>query len=259
MKSKKIWTSADTARKSSYGMRMSGGVLAITVLAIVLVSGGVFLAFRLGLPMKTVSVVLVAGVTALVLALALVLGRCGVRDATVFYLSGDDRLFALDVRSLARYRKGAAGFAAGTMHTQQLLRELARNDNIPAGADEIVKVELLLEKPRHHLIRCLVRRPGGRSARRTFFLWQGVADSDVLLRELERRQGWTGGPEIPENRTPFRLFCSGLALAVLAVLCVLSHPAVGQLPEALYFPCLGAAFAALFCLVYFIVRQNRGE
>ena len=255
----KMWVSADTARKSSYGLRMVGGVLAVAVLAAALAAGGVFLGFRLELPMEAVSLVLVLGVTALVLALALALGRGSVRDATVFYLSSDNRLFALDVRTLARYYHGAAGFAAAAMRTQKLLRELSRSGRIPAGAEEIVKVERLEEKARHHLVRCLVRRPGGESARRTLFLWEGVQERDTLLLELQRRQGWTGGPEVPENRTPFRLVCSGLALAALAALCVLSHPAVGQLPGTLYFPCLGAAFAALICLVYFLVRQSRGE
>lgn len=259
MESKKMWTSSRTARKSHYGLRTAGGVLAVTVLATALAAGGVFLGFRLELPMEAVSLVLVVGVTALVLALALALGRGSVRDATVFYLTEDHRLFALDVRSLVRYTGGPIGFAAGAMHTQQLLRELAASGRIPAGAQEILQVNRLKENAHGHVILCLVRHPGGGSARRTFFLWESVPDREMLLQELERRQGWTGGPEVPENHTPFRLFCSGLALAVLAALCVLSHPAVGQLPGTLYFPCLGAAFASLICLVYFIVRQNRGE
>ena len=37
------------------------------------------------------------------------------------------------------------------------------------------------------------------------------------------------------------------------------HIARDRLPQALYFPCLGAAFAALWALVYFVVRQRRGE
>lgn len=259
MESKKMWTSSHTARKSHYGLRTAGGVLAVAVLAMALVTGGVFLGFRLGLPMEAVSLVLVAGVTALVLALALALGRGSVRDATVFYLTEDHRLFALDVRSLTRYTRGPIGFAAGAMHTQKMLRELTASGRIPAGAEEILQVKSLKENNRCHVILCLMRRPGGGSARRTFFLWEEIPDWEMLLQELERRQSWTGGPDVPENHTPFRLFCSGLALAVLAALCVLSHPAVGQLPGTLYFPCLGAAFAALICLVYFIVRQNRGE
>ena len=46
---------------------------------------------------------------------------------------------------------------------------------------------------------------------------------------------------------------------IFCILCVLSHPAGAQLPHSLYFPCLGAAFAALCSAVWFGNRQGRGE
>ena len=55
------------------------------------------------------------------------------------------------------------------------------------------------------------------------------------------------------------ILISALVCVSFGALCVLSHPAVAQLPQGLYFPCLGAAFAALCVLVYLVVRQRRGE
>lgn len=81
----------------------------------------------------------------------------------------------------------------------------------------------------------------------------------MLLRQLERREGWAGAPEVKENRKPFYILLSALACCGFGVLCVLSHPAVARLPQSIYFPCLGAAFAALCCAVWFGIRQHQGE
>ena len=84
-------------------------------------------------------------------------------------------------------------------------------------------------------------------------------DEELLLRQLERRKSWAGALEAAENRNPFRILASALALLLFAALCVLSHPALGLLPQAIYFPCLGAAFLSLYALVWFILRQRLGE
>ena len=54
------------------------------------------------------------------------------------------------------------------------------------------------------------------------------------------------------------ILVSVLACCGFAALCALSHPAVALLPQRVYFPCLGAAFVALCCVVWFSVRQHRG-
>ena len=39
----------------------------------------------------------------------------------------------------------------------------------------------------------------------------------------------------------------------------LRDPAVGELSGEIYFPCMGASLAAFCCLLYFVIRQRRGE
>lgn len=55
------------------------------------------------------------------------------------------------------------------------------------------------------------------------------------------------------------ILLSALAFAACISLCILSHPAVAKLSGELYFPCMGASAAAFSLLLYFLVRQHRGE
>mgnify|MGYP007093067026 CR=1 FL=1 len=88
---------------------------------------------------------------------------------------------------------------------------------------------------------------------------KGSPDEEWLLRELERRKTWENALEPTENRNPRYILLSGLVFAVCVTLCVLSHPAVGELSGEIYFPCMGASLAAFCCLLYFVIRQRRGE
>ena len=81
--------------------------------------------------------------------------------------------------------------------------------------------------------------------RRTCFVIRGLEDQETLLHLLELREGWSGSPELRENHTLHGLLLSVLAAGVAGVLSVLSHPAVGQLPAVIYYPCLAAAFGAV--------------
>ena len=106
------------------------------------------------------------------------------------------------------------------------------------------------------------RRPldyGWHPARSRFAVLIAARDEELLLRQLERRKIWAGALELAENRNPRFILLSALACAGFSALCVLSHPALARLPQEIYFPCLGAAFLSLGCLVYFVIRQRRGE
>lgn len=107
MELKKIWMSPDTGRGSRFARRTVGGVLGIALLMLLLIGGGVWLSFRFGLPRELFAVVLCFGMTALAAALAVLLGRRSMQDATVFFLTADDRLYALDARGAVRF--GARG------------------------------------------------------------------------------------------------------------------------------------------------------
>ena len=256
MELKKIWMSPDTGRGSRFARRTVGGVLGIALLMLLLIVGGVWLSFRFGLARELFAAALCFGVTALAAALAVLLGRRSLQDATVFFLTADDRLYALDARGAVRFGRGAVGFAAGAAEVQELLRG---RRSLPSSADELLKVERLRENRSHYVIKCRVRRRGGRVFTRAYFLVKGYEDEDELLRQLELRRRWDAELEFAESRTPLRLLICVLVFAGFAALCVFSHPAVARLPEGIYFPCLAAAFAALFGAVYFGILMRRGE
>ena len=248
-----LWLSPDTAKKSRYGWRTLGGILGIAALAVLLTCGGAVWLTASGAPVELLSLVLCLGVSALTVFLALRLGRRSVRDATVFFWMEGDRLFAVDARSLVYHGRDILSHAAAAMEVQQFLQKLAEHPYLPAGADEIRKVERIREN------RSQVRHPGQRTVRRTYFLVKGLEDQELLLHQLERRKSWENDLDAAENRNPFFILLSALACAGFVLLCVLSHPAVARLPQDIYFPCLGLAFAALSVLVYFAIRQSRGE
>lgn len=259
MKIKNLWMSPDSGGKSRFGLRSIGGVLGIALLALALAGGGAVLVLRLGLPVQVLGLILCLLVTALVLALALRLGRRTVQDATVFFLTEEDRLFALDARELTDYGRNAVDNLLGAFRTQQLLRELSRRRELPGRAREIVKVENLKDRGGSLAAVCLVRDINGRRFRRSYFLVRGLENEEELIRQLERRKSWKSGLEERDGKGPLYMLLSGACLAVLALLCLLSHPSVGELPGKIYFPCLLGAFAAAVVLVSFLVRRSRGE
>ena len=254
-----IWMSRDTGNKSRYGLRTLGGIAGIVILALLLACGGSVLGIVMGWPAEVYALALCLAVTLLAVCLAAGVGRRSVRDATVFFLMEGDRLFVMDARRLVYQGRDILSHAAAMAEVQQFLRNIARAPYLPAGADEILKVERIREQRTHYALVCQVRHPNRRVIRRTYFLVKGMEDQDLLLFQLERREGWDNGMEPVENRRPFYILISALACGGFAVLCILSHPAVARLPQGIYFPCLGAAFAALCCTVWFVIRQRRGE
>lgn len=259
MNVKQVWMSADTAKRSHYGLRTLGGMVGIVALMLALILGGVVLSFALHLPRELFSLLLVLGVVAFGVCLAVRLGRRTLQDATLFFLTEDDRLFLVDARALTGPAHNPLDYSLGLMKTQQLLRTLSERSQLPSRAVEILKVEGLNERSSSYVIRCQVRHGDRHVARHTYFLVKGTPEEDLLVRQLERRQHWETSPELAHNPTPFRIVVSGLLSGLFIALCVLSHPAVGQLPNEIYFPCLGAAFVALCLLVCFAIGQHRGE
>ena len=259
MELKQIWTSANTEIGSHYAAKVLGGSLGLAVLAAALVAGCTTLLYRLGLMNEWVTLVLCLAVTALIVVAAFRLRRSVQRDRTIFYLTEDDRLFVLDAASQYRHTGGVLGMAEGAIKTEQFLNENACRPVLPAGADEILAVDNLKENAGHYAIRCRVRCPNGATADKTWLLVKGIPDQELLLRQLERRLRGARSLEPARSRNPLGIGISTAALVCCVALCVLSHPAVGLLAATLYFPGLGAAFAAFCCLTWFLVRQQRGE
>ena len=123
MKIKKIWISSDSGKHT---LHILGGIPGIALLMTVLIIGGIFLSFFFDWPRKIFSVILCLAVTALGVFLALRLGQRTVRDVTVFFLTENGRLYAIDARRLSRYGHSITSYFAGTLQTQQLLRHFSK-------------------------------------------------------------------------------------------------------------------------------------
>ena len=259
MEIKDIWLSPDSAGKSRFALGGIGGVLGISALALLLAGGGTVLMLRRGLSVQAMGLGLCVLVTALVLFLAFRLGRRRVQDATVFFLTEEDRLFALDAREMTDYGGNTVDNLLGDFRTQRLLRELARRPELPGRAREIVRVENLKDRGSSLAALCLVQDMQGRRFRHSYFLVRGLENEEELIRQLERRKSWKSGLEERDGKGPLYMLLSGGGLAALVLLCLLSHPAIGALPSKIYFPCLLGAFAAAAVLVSFLVRYRRGE
>ncbi len=259
MELKKVWMSPDTEKKSRYAWRTLGGTLGIAALMLLLITGGVWLSFLHNWSRKIFSLLLCGGATALTVWLALRLGWRSVKDATCFFLTEDDHLYVIDTRFLFYRGSGILSHGADTLETQKFLRRLAQKPFVPNQASEILKVDGIRENSTYYAIRCQVRHPNRQVAAHTYFLVKGYEDEDLLLWELERRESWKHALEPADNKRPFFIFLWAIVFAGFVVLCVLSHPAIARLPQGIYFPCLVAAFAVFFILVYLIILQRRGE
>ena len=234
----KIWISNPTRHGNRYAWRVAGKVVGTVVLAMALLIGLTFLALWLHWPMGTVSLVVCLGITALVIWMALRIGRQASRDTLIFCQDREDRLFVIDARKFVPYERGILGFFSMAAHTQKILRNLTQSG--------------VLE-------RYLVRYPHGGEGKASYRLIRGLEDEAGLLRALESLREAEHLVEPRKNTQPARILASGVFLAALVALCALSHPAVGQLPDTLYFPCLGLSIVALWIFLYFVIKQRRGE
>lgn len=257
MELKQVWMSRDTRKKSHYGYRSVGGILGIVLLMMLLLFAGSYLRTALGIGPHGLSLLWLSGVFLLGVGLTVRLSHRAVQDATLFFLTENDGLWVMDARGLSSHGDGFLGFALGAMESQSFLRQQGRQPSLPETAEQILKVLTIRDNRSHYAVRCLVRRSGRRVTRRTCLLVKGIPEEASLLWQLERRKCWD--PEPKENRNPMYILLSALALAGCVSVCVLSHPAVAKLSGELYFPCMGASAAAFSLLLYFLVRQHRGE
>lgn len=259
MQIKQVWMSPDTRDRRPYGLRLLGGMLGIAGLIVLIILGGTAISFYLGLPQKMGALALVLGATALGTVLALGLGRRAVQDATMFFLTGDDRAFRHGCPGPVGSWPRCAGLCQGRHGNAKFLQCLAEQPYIPAGADEILLAKEVRTYRRCHVLRCLVRHPNRQVVPKTYILPKGYAQEKALLCQLEGRRDPDPGPEPDLAPQTFLLLLSSLSLVALIGLCVLSHPAVARLPQAIYFPCLALALFAFYGMVYCIIRRRRGE
>ena len=253
-----IWMSPSTQQKRPYGLFLLGGILAIVLFTLLLTCGGIILGLHSGQSMELLSLFLCLCVPTLAIFFSVKLGRSSAGHATVFFLMGGDRLFAIDTRRLVYHGDTPLDYAISALELQKYLSKFADRPYLPARADEILKVKQLREKRTHYVVICLVRHPNRHIIHRTYFLMKDVEYHEQLLQQLERRKKTNASFESTDDRSillPLICFIAGI---IFSALCVLSHPAVAQLPQNIYFPCLGAAFATLCCGLFLALRRHLG-
>ena len=133
-------------------------------------------------------------------------GRRSVQEATVFFLTQDDKLYVLDARQFPYQDYRAAGYVANAAKTQQFLQNLAEKPFLPAAASEIRKVESMRENRTHYALRCQVCRPHRPVMCHTYLLVKGYEDETALRHELMR--GKVGKRPSNQKKTVTRFFCS---------------------------------------------------
>lgn len=92
------------------------------------------------------------------------------------------------MRQLSNHGHNLPGYIIGTAETQEFLTKLKAHPFLPAGADELLKVNSIREHRSHFAIVGLVRHPKRRTIRRTYLLFMGCREEGALLLQLERRQ-----------------------------------------------------------------------
>ena len=148
------------------------------------------------------------------------MGYRGMQDATIFFLTENDRLWVMDARGLSSHGDGFLGFAISSMETQAFLRRQGKQPFLPKGADEILKVLSIKENRSHYAFRCQACHSDRHVVRRTYFLVKGIQDEQMLLQELERRKTWENVLEPAENRNPLYILLSGAAFIFCVLSCV---------------------------------------
>ena len=265
----KIWMSEITGQSDNkYAVRMVLGILGCIILAMFTAAIGAVVSIKLEEHKEVISLLSLLFGTLLVVWCAVRLGKMSVRDTLIFCKDENDNLFVLNLRDKVRHRKGIIGYTAMAAETERLqtqlkndgiLEEKMKDGTIGRMACEILSVRNIKPQKDGHSLVCDVRFPSGRTGKATYLLYHGYDQEDELLYHLERRLHKVITGEVEKNPYPVRIAVSALALAGVIVLCVLSHPAVAILPEAIYFPCFGLAYVPLCVMLYYIIKMRRGE
>ena len=151
MNIEKIWMSPDTAGQSRFALQTVLGTLGIAILAAVLTAAGTLFSMTgqwalTGLSREAFLLILCIAVTVLVAAFAMKLGMRAAQNATIFFLTSDDRLFAIDARRLVCHGSSAWDIVSGMAEIQRFLRQLAEEPGVPAGADEVLELSCAISQ-----------------------------------------------------------------------------------------------------------------
>ena len=129
---------------------------------------------------------------------------------------------------------------------------------LPEEAAELLGVRTIKENHGYYTVLCRICYPNRQIVDRNYFVVRGCENEEMLLQQLERRRDAVL-PERTISRMPMRILLSTIVCIGIILICVFSHPAVGMLPQVIYFPCLAGVVIAAFFIIYYVIRYRRGE
>ncbi len=264
----KVWMSQNTKNDNKYTVRLILPLIAMVVLLPVVTFGMMIIIKEFGLSIEIASTITFIVLTAIIVCIALNMGKMANRDALIFCQDDEHNLFAINARNFVNMHRGIYRYAKMASDVQKALKNIKENqilerqmmqeNSLTGLAPQIISVESFKPNNKGYSAVCKVRYPNGNTGKATYLIEDGYENQSELIAAFERKKS-AYSPEVKVNYNPLKIIISLLALGTCAAVCVMSHPAVGSLPEKIYFPFLGAAFVMLFPVMYFIIKQKRGE
>lgn len=256
-----IWTSPRVRLPLSSPFALLGKLfLGIFVaLAPALLAVFVIAAAAMGQPDAVRAALLLIGVVLTTLALTLTAMRTGNAFAaatTLLFLDAEGALYVFDAHAVSAGRALSQLSRAPRLASAAFV-SLCRGV-LPEGARRIREVRALSASSSVRVLSCMEEAVvgGAQPAPATHILELRYEDDGMLARALDRLR--QEDDPLRVRKSGERAVASGVLLAMAVALCVLSHPGVALLPKALYFPCLGIAFALVWVCGYFTLRHRRG-
>lgn len=257
-----------TKNKTVYAKRnillVYGGVL----LSIVLMFICIVITDRLGLPKEAVSWILLVSFSSALIFMAVRLGMENGKDALIFCKDDDYEMYVVNAFSLIPYRSGALGFLFMSNKVQEVLNQIKNeklleaysmtDDGLSSVAARILWVDKIRFNQKSHTVICRVCEPNGATKRCAYTIRDGYDQQEELLLALQTKVKGQFAEWTPDYN-PLGIFLSAVVLTVCIVVCVLSHAKISVLPFSFYYPCMLFTVVPLFSLLYFVIRQIRGE
>jgi len=264
----KVWMSQNTKNNNNYTARLILPLIALVVLLPVVTFGMMIIIKESGLSMEIASTATLIVLTIVIICISLNMGKMANRDALIFCQDDEHNLFAVNARNFVNMHRGIYGYAKMASDVQKALKNLKENqilerqmmqeNSLTGLAPHIISVENFKPNNKGYSAMCKVRYPNGNIRKATYLIEDGYENQNELIAAFERKKS-AYSPEVKVNYNPLKILISLLAFGACVAICVMSHPAVGTLPEKIYFPFLGVAFVMLFPVTYFIIKQKRGE
>lgn len=258
----KVWMTPQTKKKNGFTKKIFCNALKIVVPTMVLFLCLIFLIFNIIKYVPQYKEVLIflswLFIVFLICFLAWkIVFRVG-KDAVIFCRDEEGHLYIIEAYNFVRQFRGITR----TLEIQRKLNEIKQRleeDVLPPEAIEILKVNVMKKRSGYCSLVCQVRFRNGNTGKRTYILVNGYENEGELLYILEKMRSAENLIEIKASKYRNYVLLSSLVLAILVVLCFCSHPYIGILPQAIYFPSLGLAFLTLLFVVYFISKYRHGE